>query len=126
MSKVYIACHHPDQANELADRLAAKHTVSSTWHRDTKPRPEKSDAAGWGENAKRNLTEIAKSDVLVLVASPEHIDGTKRVPGGKFVELGYALGRCVRVFTLGGVENGMLYHPSVEHVADADELLKRL
>lgn len=127
MSKVYIACHHPDPANVLAARLlAANHTIASSWHRDTAPRPSPDDAAAWTANAARNMKEIGNTDVLVVIASTEHVAGTARVPGGKFVEFGYALGRCVRVFTLGGVENGMLHHPNVEHAAGVDELLAML
>ncbi len=127
MSKVYIACHHRDPANELADRLAAAlHTVSSTWHRDTAPRPWPTDAAAWSANAARNMKGIGGSDVLVLIASPEHVAGANRVPGGKFIEFGYALARCVRALTLGGVENGMLWHPNVEHAADVVDLLAKL
>lgn len=127
MSKVYIACHHRDHANALAEQLsAAWHAVSSTWHRDDTPRPAADDAEAWKANAARNTREIGNSDVLVLIASPEHIAGTGRVPGGKFVEFGYALARCVRVITLGGVENGMLYHPNAEHAADVADLLAKL
>ncbi len=124
MSKVYIACHHRDPANALAARLSvAGHTITSSWHCDTAPRPSPDDAATWSANASRNMKEIGNSDVLVLIASTEHIAGTGRVPGGKFVEFGYALARCVRVITLGGVENGMLYHPNAEHAADVADLL---
>ncbi len=38
--KVYISCHHPDPANELAAAIiAAGHAVVSTWHTSTDPRP---------------------------------------------------------------------------------------
>jgi hypothetical protein len=127
MAKIYISSHHPDPANILATVLAqAGHTVSSTWHGETGPRPAADDAAAWGEKAKRNKAEIANSDVLVLIASPEHLSGEKRVSGGKFIEAGYAIGRCARVVTVGGVENGMLWDPHVEHAADADALVKLL
>lgn len=127
MSRVYIACHHPDPANALAAELeAAGHTVVSAWHTSTDPRPERGDAAGWGRNALVNVLEIDGADVLALVASPEHVAGTARVPGGKFVEAGYALRASKRIVTVGGVENGMLYHPHVEHVADAAGLVALL
>jgi len=127
MARVYIACHAPDRANYVADVLkAAGHAVVSTWHTSADPRPAKDDAAGWGRSALRNQSEIDGSRVLVVVASPAHLDGTERVPGGKFVEAGYAIRGNVRVVTVGGVENGMLYHPHVEHVADAVALVELL
>ncbi len=137
MAKVYISCHHPDPADELAAVLeAVGHTVVSTWHRSTDPRPAKGDAVAWGNAANRNAEQIEQSTVFVLVASPDHIAGTKHVPGGKFVEAGYALGLGVitgegqrpgpKVFTVGGVENGMLHMVGVTHVADAAGLVAAL
>lgn len=126
MAKVYVSCHHADPANDLAAALlAAGHAVVSTWHTDPAPRPAAGDAGAWRLNAVRNLGEIETADALVLVASAEHIARTKCVPGGKFVEAGYAMGAGVRVFTLGGVENGMLYADATNCETVAD-LLKQL
>lgn len=127
MAKVYVSAHHPDLANALATQLAAAgHTISSTWHTETGLRPAADDAAAWATKAGVNVTQIGNSDVLVLISSPEHVTGVKRVQGGKFVEAGVALGRMVRVFVLGQPENGMLHHPRIEVVADADELVRKL
>lgn len=134
MSKVYVSSHHPDPANALATELvAAGHTVVSTWHTENGPRPAADDAAAWAKKANRNFEQIETADVFVLIASPEHIDGTRRVSGGKFVEAGYALGLTdhvgcckVEVFTVGGVENGMLFVEGVRHAADTAELLEML
>lgn len=127
MAKVYVSSHHPDPAKQLAEALrAAGHTVSSTWHDETGPRPAADDAAEWANKAAINVTQIGNSDVLVLISSPEHVSGEKRVAGGKFVEAGVALGRMVRLFVLGAVENGMLHHPRIEQVDNADELIRKL
>lgn len=126
MAKVYVSAHHPDPAKQLAEALrAAGHTVSSTWHEET-DRPAADDAAAWASKAAVNVTQISNSDVLVLISSPEHVSGTKRVSGGKFIEAGVALGRMVRTFVLGAVENGMLHHPRVEQVDTTDELIRKL
>ena len=123
--KIYISCHHPDPANALAEKLqAAGHRVSSSWHSVAGQRPAADDGEAWKQKARNNRVEISNSDALVLIASPEHLDGTRRVSGGKFVEAGVALGRMVRVYTLGGVENGMLYDPLVIHARDVDHLLE--
>lgn len=125
--RVYIASHHPDPANALAaDLTAAGHAVVSTWHTSTDPRPAADDAAGWGRNALRNQSEIDGANVMVVIASPEHLSRAKCVPGGKFVEAGYAIRGMKRVVTVGGVENGALYHPHVEHAADAAGLVALL
>jgi hypothetical protein len=132
--RIYIACHHPDPANQLAAALfAAGHIVTSTWHSGEGTRPEVSDAAAWKVKADNNCWQIEVSDCLVLVASPEHIVGTSRVPGGKFFEAGYAHGLRrddgtykVKVLTVGGIENGMLNTTGVSHAADTAGLLKIL
>ena len=118
MRKIYISCHHPDPANALAAELvAAGHEVLSKWHVDPTPRPAKDDARAWGANAERNFAAIREANVLILIAGPD------RYPGGKFVEAGYALSAGRDVITVGGVENGMLYHQDVGHAADTAELL---
>ena len=107
MAKVYICCHHSDPANQLRDALTyAGHEVVSTWHAGPGPRPADTDSAAWQEKADNNFQQITTADALVVIASLDHIARIKCVPGGKFVEAGYALGYGgVKVFTLGGVEN---------------------
>lgn len=122
--KVYIACHHPDPANELAAALkAAGHEVVSTWHTSAEPRPAADDAAAWGAKTLVNEVEIYTANALVVVASPEHVSRVKCVPGGKFVEAGYARAMGKRLFTVGGVENGALWHPRTVHCKDGAELV---
>jgi hypothetical protein len=132
MRTVYISCHHRDPANALAAQLrAAGIEVVSTWHTGEAARPAPDNAEAWGEKAAANLRRIDNADDLVLVASPEHLAGTHRVPGGKFVEAGFAIAIAfltgdMRVFTVGGVENGMLWHPVVKHAKNADDLIAQL
>ena len=122
---VYIACHHPDPANNLAAKLtAAGHRVVSTWH--TEPRLASDDVAGWKTGAASNLGQIAGADALVLIASPDHVSRAKCVPGGKFVEAGAAIALAKTVVTCGGVENGMLCAAQVRHAADADGVVSTL
>ena len=119
--KVYVSCHHPDPANAVADALeAAGHTVVSDWHRSDDPPPDRDDGEAWAVKAAANFTRILGCEMLVIVAGPE------RYPGGKFVEAGFALGLNKDVITVGRVENGMLFHPTVEHADDAEALLKLL
>lgn len=120
--KVYISCHHRDPANELAAALtAAGHSVVSTWHSEDSPRPEIGDVAAWYVKAANNLEAIAtRAEAIVLVAGPD------RYPGGKFVEAGYAMGLGLRVFTVGGCENGMLRNEFVMHAHDTTDLLVML
>ncbi len=125
--KVYISCHHPDPANELADSLAAAgHTVVSTWHRETTPRPTADDFGAWAEKTAANEAEIETCDVLAVIASADHVSRVKCVPGGKFVEAGYARRAGKMLVTVGGVENGALWHAGTRHVDDAAGLVALL
>ena len=125
--KVYISCHHPDPANDLAAKLiAAGHQVVSTWHTDLAPRPAAADATGWQPAADRNLDQIIGADALVVIASPDHVSRAKCVPGGKFVEAGAAIALAKTVVTCGGVENGMLHAAQVRHAADGDGVVSTL
>jgi hypothetical protein len=127
MAKVYISSHDPAPANDLAAVLvAAGHEVTSTWHVGDPPKLDFSDTGTWGLRAATNLGLIRGSQALVVIASPAHLSGEKRVTGGKFVEAGAALATIRAVFTLGGVENGMLHHPLVQHAATTEELLEKL
>lgn len=117
--RVYISCHHPNPANELAAALtAAGHVVVSTWHTDGETREPVGNAGWWRKRADYNFALIETADVLALVAGPE------RYPGGKFVEAGYAMKEGLRVVTVGTVENGMMqYGESVPDVAALVRLL---
>jgi hypothetical protein len=132
--RIYISCHAPGPANELAAALTASgHEVVSTWHSSGYPRPANDDAQGWQYNANLNCEQIETADALVVVASADHISRVKCVPGGKFFEAGYAHAlrnedgeAMCSVFTLGGVENGMLYTFGVTQAKDTAELLDLL
>ena len=125
--RVYISCHHPDPANELAAALtAAGHEVVSTWHTTGEPRPADTDAKAWYLKAAMNFGEIESADTLVIIASLDHIARIRCVPGGKFVEAGYALAYGIRVYAIGGAGNGMMYAADVEHVQETSELLALL
>jgi hypothetical protein len=125
--KVYISCHHPDPANSLAALLKANgHEIVSTWHAETTPRPASDGATAWQVKADANIDRIRATDALVCIASPEHVSRAKCVPGGKFVEAGAAVMASKLVFTLGGIENGMLYAAQVRHAKDVADLLSLL
>lgn len=57
--------------------------------------------------AKEDADGVESSDALVLVAGPD------RYSGGKFVEVGIALGMRKLVVVIGRRENMLLWHPSV-------------
>jgi hypothetical protein len=60
---------------------------------------------------------VISSDALVLLSSPF------RVPGGKFVETGIAVGRGMPVFVLGVRENMLMWHSSVQAFNTVEDLI---
>lgn len=119
--RVYISCHHPVPANELADALtAAGHYICSTWHREPGPRPAWDDAVAWADKAAHNFLMISSADALVLIA------GDEKYPGGKFIEAGFAFGVGIKVYVLGRVENGMLHRTAIGKAKDTAELIAKL
>lgn len=121
MSLIYISSHSAEEANALAAKLTeADHVIASTWHTETGPRPDLSDALAWARKAKRNQEQIRNAEVLVLIAGPD------KYAGGKFYEAGYAHGVGTGVIVLGRVENGMLHSNSVGKASTVEELLSDL
>lgn len=118
--RVYIAGHNQQQARDLADSLHRMgHAIASTWVYDPcfgLPRtPEERSVI-----AARELDQIASSDLLVSLAAPEN------VPGGKHVELGFALGRGVHCVHVGRQENIFHAHPLIERFESFESLLAAL
>lgn len=104
---LYISAHNKQEAERAAELLkAAGHKITATWL----TRKE-------GEE-RTNFRDIDESDALVLLASPY------RVPGGKFVEAGYAYGVGAAVYVVGHFENSMMplisgQFDSVENLIEA-------
>lgn len=64
--------------------------------------------------------DVWLSDALILLPSP------RRIPGGKFVEAGIAIGLGHPVYVLGQRENMLLWHPLVQSFPTIEDLLKQL
>ncbi len=114
--KLYLSSHEAQNARAAGYALHnAYHTVVSTWHDLGAPIGTAED---WGALiASRNFPQIEEADALVLFASGG------LVPGGKFVEAGYALGKGKPVYVIGRIENKMLYHPQVKQFASVSDLI---
>lgn len=113
--KVFVSSHDIVDARRAAAACeAAGHSVVSTWHlgaRPVKPAADMTDDER-RDKARSTAHQIGMADVLLLVASDE------KVPGGKFVEAGVAIGRGKRVVVWGGRENLLMHHPLVTAWAD--------
>jgi hypothetical protein len=121
--KVYISSHDIEQAREVATALEqAGHMVVSNWHIGTHSMKRTADMTDeeMRDKSRANEGNIALCEMLVLISSQE------KVPGGKFVEAGMALGMGKRVTVVGRYENMMLRHPRAKLVNSIEELVASL
>ena len=117
--KLYIAGHNQEDANKVADALiTAGHEITSSWLSKPFNRTSEYSDAEREKIALEDFNDVAAADALVLLASP------KRVPGGKFVEVGIALGQGKPVFVLGHRENMLMWHPNAQQFDSAEDFLK--
>mgnify|MGYP001614353403 FL=1 len=91
-----------EQLRKYADRLAAAgHVITANWLTTTEPEGVWADRGQ--EIAKRYLTAIDRSSlILVSTKNPS-------TSGGYHVEMGYALGKYLQVWTVGPRYNGFQY-----------------
>jgi nucleoside 2-deoxyribosyltransferase len=114
--RVYVASHDKELASVAAHELTSGgHHILSTWHQlEFKPTDEHPE---WNRRviAKRDADEVSMADAVVLIAGPD------RYPGGKFVEVGIAIGQGKPVVVIGRRENMLMWHRNVIGAANAKE-----
>lgn len=70
-------------------------------------------------SAIEDIQDIDDADALILFSQQY----SERPARGKYVELGYALGRRKKVFVYGPKDCVFYYHPGVQHFYELDELI---
>ena len=118
MSKIYIASHSQQDGLKIARKLQELgHTISSTWlYKKFEPTSSYSDSDKV-YIAKQDAHEILISDGLVVLSTYDS------VPGGKFVEVGIALGSNKDVYLYGYRENMLMWHPNIKQINSLAEVL---
>jgi len=135
---IYLAARYGRRKEiaAIAERLEKHHhAITSTWvwgeHEAADQSPTTKEARTWATD---DLTGICQADAFVLFAEPDpqHQGGR----GGRWVELGYALGLMEGwpngngldyIFLVGQPEPNIFTHlPEIEPVPDADALVNRL
>ena len=116
---LYIAGQNREEANEVADACMGRngHIITSRWI--SKPFNRTHDHTIPERNiiAQEDFDDVTAADAVVLI-SCEH-----RIPSGKFVEVGIALGQNKPIYVIGHRENMLMWHPSVEQFDNIDEFL---
>lgn len=106
--KIYIAAHDQELARDTAWRLIEQgHHVTSTWLNEDLLPTHIHSAEERANIAIRDFNDVKECDTLLLLAS------TMRVPGGKHVEAGIAMGMGKDVHIIGHRENMLLWHPDI-------------
>lgn len=116
--KVYVAGHDQAQSKEVARSIADRgHTIVSSWLYLPFHRTDSYSIEERVRIAAQDADEVMDCDLLVLCA------GNEKVSGGKFVEVGIAIGRNKRISLLGRRENMLMYHPNVVAFDSLEDLL---
>lgn len=120
---IYIASHDQEQAIDLAI-LCEQRGISTTsgWLKVPFLPTECYSDTEKEAIAALDTHDVLRADCLVLISAPHG----KKVPGGKFVETGIALGTNKPIFVLGRRENMLIWHPSIKQYDNIDRLLAAL
>ena len=70
-----------------------------------------------------DFEDIDKADVLICFTHPR---GIPQPGGGRFVEMGYAMGKGKKVFCVGEFENVFMEHPDVIRIPTIDHIWEYL
>jgi hypothetical protein len=121
--KCYIAGCNIDECRALRDLLVEKgYEITAKWLDEPFRRTLTYSVENRRHIANMDRDDVLRSDLLIHFATDRYI------PGGKFVEVGIAIGANIPVINVGYQENMLMWCDSVETVAtqeDAILLLER-
>jgi hypothetical protein len=119
----YIAARSQDAAIQLKQELESRgHVCTARWISDAtfdkkKTFEEKQTAAIM------DLEDVLEAkDGLILLSEVEGV----MVPGGKHVEMGFALAHRHPIYVVGRLENTLQFHPAVKHCPTLSDFLRLL
>jgi len=121
--KCYIAGCNIDECKALRDLLVEKgYEITAKWLDEPFCRTLTYSVEDRRRIANMDRDDVLRSDLLIHFATDRYI------PGGKFVEVGIAIGANIPVINIGHQENMLMWCDSVETVdtqEDAIFLLER-
>jgi nucleoside 2-deoxyribosyltransferase len=121
--KLYIAAQDQHAAREASQSLRIEgHVITARWLHAEFMSTEFYSEAERIQIAFDDVRDVVRADALVLL-EPSPLE---KVPGGKFVEVGVALGLNKRVYVVGPRANMLMWHPLVTCVANLSELCNEL
>jgi len=115
--KAYVASHDIDKARKVAEVLDNMgFMITSRWLENSFNPTDSYTLNQRIVIATEDVDDVSDSDFLVLISSDD------RVPGGKFVEVGVALGQGKSVYILGHRENMLMYHPKCIQLSKIEDI----
>ena len=72
------------------------------------------------EIAIKDVSQVKDCDIFVIVCSKS------KCPGGKFVELGVALGLGKKIYAIGEPENMLMYHSKIVYTRNLEHLAEEI
>lgn len=117
--KFYIAAHDQATARRVQAMIQREGVVfTSRWvdstFKDFYTTEEKQNIA------LEDTEDVLAADALISLSS------VFRVPGGKFVEVGIALGAGKTVYVIGHRENMLMWHPQIRQFDSVEDFLKQV
>lgn len=116
----YIAGHNQEECRKIRESLRGVVEIKASWLDGSFGKTDEYSEDQRRQIAATDAAEARSCDGLILVASPY------RVPGGKFVEAGVAIGCGIPVYVIGHRENMLMWHPLVIQVDSVDDLIGML
>jgi hypothetical protein len=116
--KCYIAGCNIDECKALRDLLVEKgYEITAKWLDEPFRRTLTYSVEDRRHIANMDRYDVLRSDLLIHFATDRYI------PGGKFVEVGIAIGANIPVINIGYQENMLMWCDSVETVATQEEAI---
>ena len=114
----YIAGCNIDECKALRDLLVEKgYEITAKWLDEPFRRTLTYSIENRRHIANMDRDDVLRSDLLIHFATDRYI------PGGKFVEVGIAIGANIPVINVGYQENMLMWCDSVETVATQEEAI---
>jgi nucleoside 2-deoxyribosyltransferase len=114
----YIAGCNIDECKALRDLLVEKgYEITAKWLDEPFRRTLTYSVENRRHIANMDRDDVLRSDLLIHLATDRYI------PGGKFVEVGIAIGANIPVINVGHQENMLMWCDSVETVDTQEEAI---
>lgn len=120
--KIYIASHSRELALEIEQQIKhnTNHKIVSRWIYCPFNPTNSYSLSDRQRIAEEDVNDVKSCDLLVLQS------GEEKYPGGKFVELGIALGLNKKVYVIGREENMLIYYKDITICSTINDFITKV